>query len=198
MLRIIDKLLSIMMPVLENGDPNNDNQQPHDASNGIEVPKNILAFRTITAILNEIPRSKPIEVIDNLESNIMNTQDCQSIKISDAFAHLAAGEHDVVALVTNHWHTSSIRDHDGTELSVLACTDNLIGETLLPQAITSTPANLIAKLKVWCLMITRNFRWSDPETSSGFPHPTIISSSEPDNLGGKDVFDYMVELERDW
>ena len=190
MLHIIDKFL-YMFKSPQNGGPGDALSSDADAggiaSNGT-IPENILAFRTITMILSMIPRTTPIEVIDNLESNnILNSQHCQEVRITDAFAHIATSEHDIAAITT-----SSVRDD--TDLHVLACTNNPI--TPLP---ISTPANLITKLKVWYLMFTRNFCRKDPETSSKSPYPIIISPSKPpDLLEGQDVFTYMVGLEQHW
>lgn len=218
-IQVLDEILSIFKP--QNSErPRNDSEQPHDGlasasvlqnssgtgdlspddiasestSNGI--PVNILAFRTITTILGQLPRTIPIEPIDNLEDHITIAEDRQEIKIYDAFAHLAAAENDVTALTTTNRSTPN-----GTKLSIMTCTqansDIQVGEgDTLP--LPSMPEKVKAKLNVWSLMVTRNFRRDDVETSSGTPHPIIISSSEPVDLGGRKAYDYMVGLEQHW
>jgi hypothetical protein len=187
MLRIIDKFLYMF-------------KSPHDEGPGnalssdAGIPDNILAFRTITTILGQLPRTTPIEVTDNLESNILNSYDRQEVRMTDAFAHIAAGEHDIAAITTNRSFG------DDTKLHVLACTKNPItpNNPITPLPI-SIPANLIANMKVWYLMFTRNFRRKDSETSSKKPYPIIISPSKPhDLLEGQDAFTYMVGLEQHW
>lgn len=201
--RIIDNIIGVFK-----SEDQRDNDRPHDAHASViqksssdvaststdisDIPANILAFRTITTILSQLPRTKPIEPIDNLDHLKMNREDRREIRIYDAFAHLAAGENDVAALTTNQ------KFADGTdELSVVTCTqaNGLVGETPLP---ISTPGKIKDKIDVWYLMLTRNFRRHDPGTSSGAPHPTIVPSSEPNDLGERTAFEYMVGLEERW
>ena len=164
MLHIIVKFL-YMFKSPQNGGPGDalSSDAGGITSNGT-ILENILAFRTITTILSMLPRTTPIEVIDNLESNnILNSQNRQEVRITDAFAHIAAGEHNIAAITT-----SSIRDD--TDLHVLACTNNPI--TPLP---ISTPANLITKLKVWYSV--RRFgpvRSHDPQRH--VPKPGLVHS----------------------
>ena len=149
------------------------------------VPRNILAFRTITTLLAQLPRSTPIEAVDNLETRIMDSNARQQVKVSDAFAHLAVGEHDVTALTTNYGFPND------TKLRVVACTNNpLIGENL---PIRTQPARVMAQ--VWHLMLTWNVLRDEEESSSKDPHPTIVSPSKPDDLGERNTFAYMVGLE---
>jgi hypothetical protein len=208
MSRIIDNIISKfksgnsegphneLASILDNSSGTGDLSPGNTAStpqvNGI--PVNILAFRTITKILGQLPRSTPIEAIDNLEGQITNAVHRKEIRAYDAFAHLAAGENDVAALTTNQ---DASRGH-GTKLCVVACTqdNNHIGGTILP---TSTPGkSVLDKVSIWYLMLTRNFRLKDMSTSSGTPQPAIISPSEPDDLGGRDAFAYMTGLEQRW
>ncbi|KAF8952139.1 hypothetical protein BDZ97DRAFT_1745881 [Flammula alnicola] len=178
--RILDELFSIF-----HSPDKPDKGDTASTSNGI--PANILAFRTITTILAQLPRSTPIEAIDNLEDQTTDPDARQELRISDAFAHLAVGEHDVAALTTNR------SSPDSTELRVVACTN----DKSLPISSTAAPTNLIAKFNVWYLMLTRNFSRDEAETSSA-TYPTIISPSEPNDLGERNAFAYMVGLELCW
>lgn len=102
------------------------------------IPVNILAFRTITTLLAQIPSRRPIDVSDNLEGRVLDSNDCREIRISDAFAHLAVGEHDVAAVTTNRTTTS------GTKLHVVVCTNDIAAitqpeeTTLHPKIISSS------------------------------------------------------------
>ena len=170
----------------KNDGPLNDTNKLHG------IPVNILAFRTITTILSILPRSTPIEAIDNLEDQITKADYRQQVRVYDAFAHVAAGENDVAALTSSHRSPNGLPD----KLGIVACTrtDNLAGETMP----TMKSANLMAKLNVWNLMFSRNALQSVPESSSKTNHPEIISSSEPEDLGGRKAFDYMMDLEQHW
>jgi hypothetical protein len=149
------------------------------------IPENILAFRTITTILSQLPRSAPIEAINNLDGQIKDSGDRRETRISDAFAHLAVGEHDVAALTTNR-----ITSPSGTRLHVMTCTHNL------PDGENGTrPGNPDARKNSWYLM-ARNFLQDGVESRN--PHPTITSPSQPADLGGRDAFTYMVDLELSW
>jgi len=154
----------------------------------IDIPENILAFRTITSILAQLPRTKPFEAIDNLKAQKWDPAERQEVKISDAFAHLAVAQHDVAALATSRCSL------DVTNLRIVACTNNLpVDESLLT---SKPPGSLLAK--VFDFILTRNSLRDDVETSSGTPHPTIILPSELDDLKGGNVFAYMLDLEQCW
>jgi len=77
-------------------------------SNGI--PRNILAFRTITTMLACIQQERPFKFSLN-NSKISGAQQ-RELKISNAFANLAVAKHDVVAVAT-------VQSPD--ELNVVAC-----------------------------------------------------------------------------
>lgn len=65
------------------------------------IPENILAFRTITTLLAQLPRATQLKRIDYLDDHIQSSSKRRILKISDAFAHLAAAEHGVTAVTTN-------------------------------------------------------------------------------------------------
>lgn len=199
-LQIIDNLLSLFKSPYK---PSNDSQQAHSAlipvlqnssgsippgaaSTPNNIPANILAFRTLTTILSQLPRSMPIKTVNNLEGKVKDPDDCREIRISDAFAHLAIGEHDVAALTTNH------SSPNGRQLHIMACASNVpVGESL---PISTQPMNLT---KIWC-QFQRNFLQDSAKTSSRTPQPTTISPSEPDDVRMQDAFAYMVGLEQRW
>jgi hypothetical protein len=162
------------------------NPPPSDKASSNTIPANILAFRTITSLLSQLPRTNPLQPIDNLKDQIWDPSERQEIKISDAFAHLAVAQHDVAALVTSRG------SHDGM-LHLLTCTQDPPVEELQP---ISKPTGLIEK--IWHLMFTRNPLGDDIETFSETPHPSIILPTEPEDLGGRTAFEYMLGLEKCW
>src|SRR5271156_2419203 len=75
-----------------------------------DIPRNILAFRTITTILAHIQQERPFKFSLN-NSKISGAQQ-RELKISNAFANLAITNYDVVAVTT-------VQSPD--ELNVIAC-----------------------------------------------------------------------------
>src|SRR5277367_1110328 len=78
--------------------------QPND------IPRNILAFHTITTMLARIQQERPFKISLN-NSKISGAQQ-RELKISNAFAYLAVTNYDVVAVAT-------VQSPD--ELNVVAC-----------------------------------------------------------------------------
>jgi hypothetical protein len=152
--------------------------EPHSGSPGITstpIPPNILAFRTITMLLAQIPRAKQLERIDYLEDKIMDSANRQILKISDAFAHIAGGPDDVTAVTTNHTVHS-------TDLQVLVTAPSV------PVSLPSTQPN-----GLWSFMWTRNDRRDHPP--SEIRYPTITSSSGPRDISADD---YLSALHKNW
>jgi hypothetical protein len=154
------------------------------------IPENIRAFRTITTMLSQIPRSLPIDVVDNLK-NVSDSDNRQEIRIVNAFAHLAVGEHDIAALATNHSSRHSSRD--SRTLNVIVSTDSPLAED---KPSTSSPAEV--KRSTWIFNITRNYRRDDATTASITPLPTTILASKPCDLGNRSALEYMKDLESKW
>ncbi|KIJ99345.1 hypothetical protein K443DRAFT_123237 [Laccaria amethystina LaAM-08-1] len=147
------------------------------------IPENILAFRTITTLLSQIPRTAKLERIDYLEGGRKGSLSRHILRISDAFAHIAASEHDVVAVTTNHAVLS-------VNLKVLAA----VTAESVPESLPSTPPNGFAR--------SLFFMWTanPPQTKlpRETPYPTIISPSPPDDLHPETAFDYISALEENW
>jgi len=152
--------------------------EPHSGSPGVtstDIPPNILAFRTITMLLAQIPRAKQLERIDYLEDKIMDSVNRQILKISDAFAHIAGGPDDVTAVTTNH----TVRSMD---LQVLVTAPSI------PVSLPSTQPN-----GLWSFMCTRNDRKADPPSETRYP--IIISPPGPHGLSADD---YLSALHKNW
>ena len=152
------------------------------------IPTNILVFRTITSVLAQLQRSKPIETIDNLQDKSVDLDYHRKIRICDAFALLATGGQEVVALATNG------RIPFAKQLCVMACIEDY-APPCENSPTSAQPQNLFG---LWYQMLSKFLPLGDVETSSQIPHPTIISPSEPDGLQGRSAFDYMKGLKNHW
>src|SRR5277367_3519496 len=86
--------------------------QPND------IPRNILAFHTITTILARIQQEQPFKISLN-NSKISGGQQ-RELKISNAFANLAVTNYDVVAVAT-------VQSPD--ELNIVACSSDSSDES---------------------------------------------------------------------
>src|SRR5277367_2334924 len=86
--------------------------QPND------IPRNILAFRTITTMLARIQQERPFKFSLN-NSKISGAQQ-RELKISNAFANLAVTDYDVVAVAT-------VQSPD--ELNIVACSSDSSDES---------------------------------------------------------------------
>ena len=144
-----------------------------------DIPRNILAFRTITTLLAQIPRATQLVNIDYLEDKIKDTSYRRILKISDAFAHIAGGPNDITAVATNHTVPT-------TDLQVLVTAPSV--PVSLPR---TQPNGFLSQLS---FMWTRNGRWDETlsETLS------IISPSEPRDLNQRSVGDYLYALHENW
>ena len=64
------------------------------------IPKNVLAFRTITTLLARIQQEKPLEY-SNIDTRAFSDANARELRLSTAFANVANTEHDVIAIATN-------------------------------------------------------------------------------------------------
>jgi hypothetical protein len=141
--------------------PHNTVSQP----NASVIPKNLLAFRLITKMLQLIPQTQPFVSMDNLgDDNNWKSEDCQEVRISDAFAHLAIFEYGTVAIATNRYSSHSTLEPQN--LSIIACAS-------VPESEGSKePTPKVSILdKVWNIMFAKNARKEEPVSS----FPTIIT-----------------------
>lgn len=158
-----------------------------------DIPKNILAFRLITKTLARIPQTQPFPSIDNLRdcNKQWTDDDRREVKISDAFAHLAVAEHDVVAIATNRSSPHHSLQEDPT-LGIIACT-NLSSYSEGPMKSPNTPLKFF--YKVWNIIFAKNAQRSDPPRS----YPTITLPDEPiDFKNFESLNAYMNNLEANW
>ncbi len=121
------------------------------------IPRNILAFRTITKLLSQIQQEKAFQV-SRLEAKLPQHPERLELRLSNAFATIAVIEHEIVAVVTKRTPES---------LKVFACPQTPINDG---PPITQLPSRLLSQ--IWHLLITQNYRRSDLQ-------PAILSTREP-------------------
>jgi len=125
-----------------------------------DIPRNILAFRTITKILAKIQQEQSFQVSSNDRLSPQGSAR-QELLISNAFATISNMDNDVVAVVTKR--TS------GQILEVVVCnSENFINEEPL---ITPPPSTLVSR--VWHL-VTKSHRWDDKKPAIVLPEDPAI------------------------
>lgn len=170
------------------------------------IPRNILAFRLITKTLARIASTHPFTAIDNLSDTNTGWQSSErhEVKVSDAFAHLAVAEHDIVAISTNYrTYFRSLEAKDpktDSTLGVMACStpdnvenlDTTTSSGIMPygQGILAAATKAI-KFKV---LASKNDQNTDPKNLV----PIIIKPVRPGDFGDGSLNDYMKDLETNW
>jgi len=114
-----------------------------------DIPKSILAFRTITTLLEQIQQQRKFQV---LPSRRPPQPDRLELKISNAFSTIAVIDNEVVAVVTKR--TSEV-------LEITACTQAPANED--PVIIPPQPG---LTSQIWHLLVTQNYRRDDREPGS--------------------------------
>ncbi|KJA24847.1 hypothetical protein HYPSUDRAFT_200120 [Hypholoma sublateritium FD-334 SS-4] len=170
-------------------------------SNAIPVP--ILAFRLITRMLAIIPQSSdpPFPAVDNFANSIAQatwtTNERRELRISNAFAHLAVAEHDVVAISTNHaaFHRTTDQNFPTPDtnksLGIMACS-TLQSDNIKKPTDTNTPGVLN---RIYDILFARNDEKSEPHE----PVPSVVSPQQPADFKPDDGLPaYMKNLETTW
>lgn len=135
----------------------------HDAPPEV-IPKNILAFRTITTLLAMIQQHQPFKLSD--ESQDPLDPAIHELSISTAFSTVAVTDTDVVSTVT--------RSSPG-KLEVIACT-NISHDN--GQLIEQSPFPIMSRI----FLLTRNFRRSNPPSGNENRDPIITETTIPPTL----------------
>jgi len=152
------------------------------------IPKNILAFRTITKLLSLIQQERAFRALQPRSEDNRRLE----LKLINALATVAVIEHEVVAVVNNINSGTLDRDsdkldrdsdkldHDSNKLDLLVSVEPSNDENLciLP---SEPPAPYL-----WRVLLSKNFRFSDPKpNSTGQPtiQPTISSAEALADLG---------------
>jgi hypothetical protein len=159
------------------------NIQSHDQSS---IPRNILAFRTITMMLAMLQpnQSTSPEGDAYLASDTDRLSDSarQEVRISDALAHLAIIDHEVVALAT---------EHTTEKMTVIACA--IIPEVPSENPPQTQPEGYMGRILSFVFM--KNPREDDPPTEPVVTYPKIISASPPKDMGSGTLHDYIQKLD---
>jgi|SRR5271169_2238922 len=148
-----------MQDIPNNNDPSHNPSILFPISPFQDIPRNILAFRTITKLLSQIQQERAFQV-SHSEATRRLPEERLELKLSNAFSTVAVIEHEVVAVVTKR--TSET-------LNVIACTQTSgsINETPITP---SLPSGLVSQ--VWHILVTQNYRRNDPQ-------PAILPTGEP-------------------
>ncbi|KAF8804889.1 hypothetical protein BYT27DRAFT_7213579 [Phlegmacium glaucopus] len=134
---------------LNNNDPSHNTTPrnvPLPTSPLKDIPRNILAFRTITKLLSQIQQERAFEVYTPA---ILSPEDRLELKLSNAFSTLAVIEHEVVAIVTKR---------TAVTLKIVASTQTSTNEEPL---VIPSPSGFVSQ--VWHLLVTQNYRRGDPQ-----------------------------------
>jgi hypothetical protein len=136
--------------------PNNNNPSrdtpptvPLLTSPSQEIPRNILAFRTITKLLSQIQQEREFQVL--YTEPTLSSKDRLELRLSNAFSTVAVIEHEVIAVVTKPTRES---------LQVTACTQTSINQGPL---ITPLPSGALSQ--AWHLLVNQNYRRGEPTIS---------------------------------
>jgi len=158
---------------------NNAPNSPHG------LPKNILAFRTITTLLARIQQENPLaQTYTELDNLAVVDSDKETLRISTAFANLAVTKNSIVAVAT---HLSA------KDLQVVVCAnfddDN---EHLLNR----TTSSKIDTGGFWRFLISANPRRDDPP--SDIQHPTIVDTKIPSHVDPEDDKTLINYIKETW
>lgn len=125
-----------------------------------DIPANILAFRTITKLLSLIQQDRSIEPQETWHPDATKQRELQII---NALATVAVIEHEIVAVVNNHYSDVLDPELGPPKLSVVAIVDPPHEKNIAPPS----PS--------WKVMITQNLRRCTlkPSPSSPTEHPVI-------------------------
>jgi hypothetical protein len=117
-------------------------------SHSNDIPRNILAFRTITTMLASIQQGRPFKI--SLEDSEISPDQQLQLKISNALANLAIANHEIVAVATAQ---------RAEELSVFACSPSESNDKSPPP-----------KPSRWKFIVTQNPRKDEkPQDSKDYP-----------------------------
>ena len=177
---------------------NNDNDSDPDPAANLNdtsnyaIPRNILAFRTITTLLAKIQQDTPITYSDALDRRDISPEHKQELKISNALANVANTDTDIVALVTRF---SSFSD----ALDVLVC-GNLDGDRDHDQPGKPVPPS---KSSIWEIIFTRNPDNSKLPMKNLLPTypvqgPTISAVGKPAGVKSDDAKELIRYIHEDW
>lgn len=156
----------------------------HNSSSN-DVPRNILAFRTITAILAQLQPKQEFKDSESYRQPELSPMDRQAVRISDALANLAITEHDVVALAT---------ERTSRNLTVLAYASTIPKEETTPNK--ESPKE--ERPFLFRFLFTKNFRRKETAPIPSITYPIIVDAMKPEGMGSLMLPEYLENLEGGW
>ena len=124
-----------------------------------EIPKNILAFRTITLLLSKIQQERAFQY----SQPTLTPPERKELKLSNAFSTIAVIHDEIVAVVSKRTPDRTIEVIASAQSSEPINVDPLI---------TPSPTGLVSQ--VWNFLVTQNYRWGGLVT-----RPFIAPPREP-------------------
>jgi hypothetical protein len=163
--------------------PSNTHNTPNDntPNSPYELPKNILAFRTITTLLAKIQQENPPTYFNALDG-LAEDGDKETLRLSAAFANLAVTKDAIVAVATNL---------SGTNLQVVACTNSEDAND--SEQLNHPPSS---RARIWKLLFTPNPRKDDPPLD--IQHITIVNTKIPSDVDPKDDKTLLHYIKERW
>jgi hypothetical protein len=105
----------------------------------------------------------------------------REVRISDAMAHLAIINNEVIALAT---------EYSEDEMTVMACTSTPED----PPELAKQPESMSYVDQIKSYLFMKNPRRDDPPTDPVVTHPTIISAMPPEDMGSQTLPEYIRKL----
>lgn len=171
----------------QTGIPTNSNIPSHISPSKDILPRNILAFRTISTFLGLIQQERPFKVSDSTTD--LSQIDRRELKISNAVATLAVADNDITAVITKRWaDTLEVITSTGP-------TPHSDDDSEKP-CIESKSNNIFSR--VWELMVNKNYRRDDPKPPVCDRDPTIINATIPNGLEPDDDEGLKDYLDKCW
>ena len=137
------------------------------------IKEKIRAFNSIVSILAQIQQGPPFKDNEMLNKNPPNRGERLQLKLSNAFAHLAVADTEVVAVTL----------YTPEELSVMAwIQDQNLGDQDKPEASQNTPNSELMPKSLWdkiCWLFACNTRNSDMRPGSKYQGPCITKATPP-------------------
>ena len=135
------------------------------------IPKNVLAFRTITTLLAKIQQEKPV-LYTNLDQLDLSSDKANELRISTVFANVANTDVDVIAIAT----TLSMN-----KVKVIACTNRDNSDELVDRS----PPSMISD--IWRILFSSNPLSNDNNGHTGedqipyMAHTAALLGMKPDD-----------------
>jgi hypothetical protein len=163
----------------------NDNPVANNAPNSPhEIPKNILAFRTITTLLAKIQQENPVFCNETERFPEGANIDKETLEISTALANLAVTKDAIVAVATNL---------STNNLQVVACTNSNADSREFDHSGKPSRDSIFSS---WKLILSPNTRKDDPPSNT--QHPTIVKTAIPSGVDPKDDETLLHYIKETW